>query len=116
MKNRRKSLLVFRVLVACYFEKLAFVVDRNLCGYYISNAGCMLSLQICTKNRTSFRVTSSNFEWRSVDKFSRGLCLDFARTPMTSQVMAFRKEGCGLWNTFLLLTYVRYGLKLNIEL
>jgi len=35
MKKRKKSLLVFRtVLVACYFEKLAFVVDRDICGYY----------------------------------------------------------------------------------
>jgi len=95
----KKSLLVFRtVFVACYFEKLAFVVDRNLCGYYISDAGRALSLHICTKNRTSFRVIvvkASNFERRFVDKFSRGLCLDFARSPMASQVMAFRKEGCG---------------------
>jgi len=38
--KKKKSLLVFRIVfVACYFEKLAFVVNRNLCGYYISNAG-----------------------------------------------------------------------------
>jgi len=98
---KKKSLLVFRtVFVACYFEKLAFVVNRNLCGYYISNAGHALSLHICTKNknRTSFRVIvvkPSNFEWRFVDKFSRGLCLAFARSPLASQVIAFRKESCG---------------------
>jgi len=98
MKKRKKSLLVLRtVFVVCYFEKLAFVVDRNLCGYYIK-VGRALSLHICTINRTSFRVIevkASNFEWRVVDKFSRRVCLDFARSPMASQIMAFRKEDCG---------------------
>jgi len=61
MKKRKKSLLVFRtVLVACYFEKLAFVIDRNLCGYYIIITvmlGTRYLYTFALKNRTSFRVT-----------------------------------------------------------
>ena len=57
-------------------------------------------------NRSGFQmivVNASNFEQRFADKFSRGLCLNFACSPMALQVMEFRKEGCGWWNTFLLL-------------
>ena len=91
----KKSLLVFRtVLVACYFEKLAVMVDRNLCGY-ISNTGCALSLHACTENRTKFQVIvvkPSNFERRFIDKFSRGLCLDYTCSPMASQVRNLEKK------------------------
>ena len=71
----------------CYCEKLVFMVDRNLCGYYIINAWRVLSLHICTKDKTSFRVIAmkaSNFVWRFADESSRGLCLDFVRSLMAS--------------------------------
>ena len=41
-KGNKSSLVLGTVFVLCYFEKLAFVVDRNLCGY-ISNVGHALS-------------------------------------------------------------------------
>ena len=40
--------------MTCYFEKLVIVVNRNLCGYYINDLGCTQSLQMFTKNKTSF--------------------------------------------------------------
>ena len=76
--------LYITVFITCYCEKL---VDGNLCGYYIINAWCVLSLHICSKNKTSFRVLAvkaSTFVWRLADRFSRGLCLDFVRSLMAS--------------------------------
>jgi len=32
--------LKFMITLNSYFEKFAFVVDWNLCGYYISDVGC----------------------------------------------------------------------------